>query len=68
MDITGYKTEEDVKIWSEKIIELLNDKEKLKEMSENSYKYAKKFSLEAMAGHAVKVYMESINDLKKECV
>lgn len=53
-------------MWSEKVMELLNNKEKLKELSKNSYEHAQKFSIKLMAKQATDVYMQAIEEYKRK--
>jgi len=52
----GYKTEEDVKSWAEKVIKLMKDDELLAKTSENALKMAQKYSIMNMGKEAEKVY------------
>ncbi|MGM0508682.1 MAG: glycosyltransferase [Fusobacteriota bacterium] len=52
----GFKTKEDIEIWSEKVIKLIKNEKLLKEMSENSRKTAENNSIEVMAKKAEKTY------------
>ncbi|MGM0602415.1 MAG: glycosyltransferase, partial [Bacillota bacterium] len=52
----GYKTEEDVESWAEKVMKLMKDDELLAETSENALKMAQKYSIMNMGEEAEKVY------------
>ncbi len=58
----GYKTEEDVVKWSEKIIKLMDDKKLLGEATANAREVAEKYSLENIAREAEKVYKKLIEN------
>lgn len=56
----GYKTKEDVKVWGEKVIKLIED-DKLREvMSENAYQFSKSFSIGEMAKRAENIYCNTL--------
>jgi glycosyltransferase involved in cell wall biosynthesis len=63
-DYNGYKTEEDPDKWSKKIEELLRDKEKYQQSSQNARKMAESYSIEEMGAEAEKLYYK-ILQLKK---
>jgi len=58
----GYKTREDVREWSERVIHLFNDRDEYDRMSENASRFAEGFSLENMAVQASEIYREIINN------
>lgn len=58
----GYKTVESIEIWGQKVIHLMNDKEKREALSKNAYRHAQKYSLDDMAGHAIDTYVRIIKD------
>ncbi|KPU27279.1 hypothetical protein TR13x_05910 [Caloranaerobacter sp. TR13] len=60
----GFKTKADIRNWSEKIIYLMENPDKLKKMSENAYVFSKLFSIEKMAESATKVYLRIIENRK----
>jgi len=59
-DYNGYKTKADIQAWAEKIIYLLENPDRLKEISENAYEFSKSFSIEQMAECASRVYFRAI--------
>jgi glycosyltransferase involved in cell wall biosynthesis len=63
-DYNGYKTEEDPDKWSKRIEELLRDKEKYQQSSQNARKMAESYSIEEMGAEAEKLYYK-ILQLKK---
>jgi len=63
-DYNGYKTAEGIEAWAQKVLLLMNDKEKLKDMSQNAYRYAEKYSLDEMAGHAADTYIKAMMNHK----
>lgn len=63
-DYNGFKTKADVKLWSEKVIYLMENAEILKEMSQNAYDFSRKYSIDAMAEMTVKAYYEAIAQKK----
>lgn len=60
----GFKTKADLDLWSEKVIYLMEHPEILIEMSQNSYDFSNKFSLDAMAKNTVDVYHKAITHKK----
>jgi glycosyltransferase involved in cell wall biosynthesis len=60
----GYKTEEEIDKWSSRIKELLNDRKKYEEFSQNAFETAKNYSIEKMAEEAEELYYK-IMQLKK---
>ena len=60
----GFKTEEDVEEWSDRIEQLLKDKEHFSELKENARSMAEKYSIENMAEDAEEIYYK-ILQLKK---
>lgn len=63
-DYNGYKTEEDPDKWSKRIEELLRDKEKYQQSSQNAREMAESYSIEEMGAEAEKLYYK-ILQLKK---
>ncbi len=63
-DYNGFKTKEDIQIWAEKIICLMENPDKRTEMSNNAYVFSKSFSIEQMAECASKVYFRAIENKK----
>ncbi|MFN2339744.1 MAG: glycosyltransferase [Halanaerobium sp.] len=63
-DYNGYKTDEDLDKWSSRIEELLRDKEKFKQSSQNAREMAEDYSIEEMGAEAEKLYYK-ILQLKK---
>lgn len=56
----GYKTREDIEDWSQRVIDLMANGEKLRELSQNAAEYAKRFSLDVMAEQAETAYRSVI--------
>ncbi|HOQ17714.1 MAG: glycosyltransferase [Epulopiscium sp.] len=52
----GFKTKEDIKLWGEKVIELIENDELRETMSQKAYDFSKGFSIDNMAKKAEKVY------------
>ncbi len=63
-DYNGYKTEEEIEKWSSRIEELLRDKEKFKQSSQNAREMAENYSIEEMGAEAEKLYYK-IMQLRK---
>jgi len=63
--VNGYKTEEKLDKWSSRIEELLTDRQKHDEFSQNAFKTAKSYSIEKMAEEAEELYYK-IMQLKKD--
>lgn len=63
-DYNGYKTEEDIEKWSNKIEQLLNNKENYQQSANNARKFAENYSIEEMGAEAEKIYYK-ILQLKK---
>ena len=63
-EYNGYKTKSDIISWSEKVICLMENPFKLKEMSQNAYIFAKKYSLETMAETTINVYYQTLQHYK----
>jgi 1,2-diacylglycerol 3-alpha-glucosyltransferase len=61
-DYNGYKTTEHVEVWSDQVINLLTDQEKLMNMSKNAYSFSKLYSVQAMAAKSAEVYSKAIYD------
>ena len=64
-EYNGFKTKADLSLWSEKVIYLMESPKILKDMSQNAYDFANKFSLEVMAETTVKVYRKAIIHKKR---
>ncbi|MFA9378434.1 MAG: glycosyltransferase [Lachnotalea sp.] len=60
----GYKTSENIKEWSDKIIELLENKNLLHDMSENAFSYVQNFSVDKMAETVELFYRKRISERK----
>lgn len=60
----GFKTHEDIVDWSNKVIEIIENKELLEKLSANAYELAKKFSLEQVAIKTEIAYFRSIEEMK----
>ena len=63
-EYNGYKTSSDMLSWSKKIIFLMNNPLKLKEMSINAHVFSQKYSLESMATMTLDVYYQVLNHYK----
>lgn len=63
-EYNGYKTRSDIISWSQKVICLIENPLKLREMSQNAYAFSKEYSLEAMAETTIDVYYQSIQHYK----
>ena len=63
--VNGYKTEEKLDKWTSRIEELLTDRQKHDEFSQNAFKTAKSYSIEKMAEEAEELYYKIIQ-LKKD--
>lgn len=63
-DNNGYKTDEDINKWSDKIIKILSDENLLNKTSKNARTMAEKYSIFEMAENAESVYRK-ISNLKK---
>lgn len=63
-DYNGYKTDENIDAWSDKIINILKDDKLHKKTSENARKMAENYSIMNMADEAVEVYRK-ISSLQK---
>lgn len=62
--VNGYKTEEEIEKWSSRIEELLINRQKYDEFSQNAFKTAESYSIEKMAVEAEELYYK-IMQLKK---
>jgi len=60
----GFKTKAEVALWGEKVIYLMENPAKLKEMSQNAFDFSNKFSIDSMAEITEGVYYESIRLMK----
>lgn len=58
----GYKTGADIEEWGNRLVELVENAELRSKMAGNASDFARKFSIEAMAQRAVKVYTRAIKD------
>lgn len=58
----GYKTMDHTSEWSNKVIYLLHNQEKLKKMSKNAYLSSKGYSIESVATKSAKIYRKAIKD------
>lgn len=56
----GYKTSADIEEWGRAAISLIENADARREMGENAKEFAQKFSIDAMAQRAVKVYLKAI--------
>ena len=63
-EYNGYKTRSDILSWSQKIILLMNNPLKLKEMSLNAHAFSQKYSLESMATMTIDVYYQVLKHYK----
>ncbi|MFZ7119850.1 MAG: glycosyltransferase [Eubacteriaceae bacterium] len=61
-DYNGYKTKPNIELWCAKVISLMSNDERLKTMSNNAYDFAMRFSLEAMADRATRMYYRVIQE------
>ncbi|TYB30300.1 MAG: glycosyltransferase [Candidatus Mcinerneyibacterium aminivorans] len=57
----GYKVEENITVWTEKVVRLIKDKQLRRKMTENAYKFASDHSIEKMAEKTAEVYYKTIN-------
>jgi 1,2-diacylglycerol 3-alpha-glucosyltransferase len=60
----GFKTKDDLALWSEKVIYLMEHPQILKEMRQNAYDFSTKFSLDSMAETTLEVYYKAIMNKK----
>ena len=58
----GYKTKEDINEWTEKVINLMKNKNILNQISDNAYKYALRNSSENMAISVANLYAKLITE------
>ncbi|ERJ13547.1 Sulfolipid sulfoquinovosyldiacylglycerol biosynthesis protein [Haloplasma contractile SSD-17B] len=63
-DSNGYKTKPEVEAWANRIIQLLEDSDKLKEMSKEATQFAKQYGIEEMARHVEDIYYKKIKQHK----
>lgn len=56
----GYKTSADVEEWGKAAISLIENADARRQMGENAKEFAHKFSIDAMAQRAVKLYVKAI--------
>jgi glycosyltransferase involved in cell wall biosynthesis len=54
----GYRTHGDIGEWSHRVMELMEDPDKLQELSRNAFAYAQRFSVEMMAAQAAQIYQQ----------
>ena len=64
-EYNGFMTKDDIDLWSEKVIYLIEHPKILSEMCQNAYEYSKKFSLSAMAENTLEVYRKAIIHKKR---
>jgi len=55
--LNGFKTEDNVSLWAEKIISLMVNKDKRKELSQNAFDFSQNYSKEKIAGKVENLYL-----------
>jgi glycosyltransferase involved in cell wall biosynthesis len=60
----GFKTKKEVTSWAQKVIYLMENEEKLLEMSNNAYEFAQNNSIDAMAKNVQSIYFKKIHQNK----
>lgn len=63
--MNGYRTKEEIKEWGDRVIGLMENPIRLKEMSSRAHHMARKYTVEAMAQKAIGVYGEMIRNGEK---
>ncbi|BEP28227.1 glycosyltransferase [Helicovermis profundi] len=61
-NFNGYKTKDDIKDWSEKLIYLMKNKLVLDKLGENAYKFSKNYSKEEIVKRIISIYKKSIEN------
>ncbi len=64
-NFNGFKTEEEISAWTDKVIEIVNNKDLKDELAENAYQMAEKHSIKNMAKKAAEMY-RNILKIKQE--
>ncbi|MFW5976595.1 MAG: glycosyltransferase [Bacillota bacterium] len=60
--VNGFKTEEDINKWAEKVIKLIKNRDLREEYALNALNFARNHSLKKMAQEAEEVYLKLISD------
>jgi glycosyltransferase involved in cell wall biosynthesis len=60
-EYNGFKTDDDALEWSNRVIQMLENPELLKEMSKNAYNYSKTFTMDQMTKKVESLYYQVID-------